>query len=800
MAYRLIGKDFVPPDVTAKVRGRATYAEDMHAEGMLHCKLLSSPMPHARVRKIDASAALAMKGVVAILTAHDVPQFMPPQTPILTNEPLFVGAPILAVAATDELTAVNAVEAIKIDLEPLPFTLDPLQSLHPDGPEARSDGNIGNVSFPVHTMKWTEADFTAAGKNRLPMGKPAASWSYGDLDAGFRDAKIVIEKSFVTGGVAHECLETRSAMAYWQNGKCILYGSTQGQTFIMPQLAQFIGIPVENLVYISEFCGGGFGSKGSAYPWMAIPAHMSRKVGRPVMMRVTRNEEYAIGSARHGFQGHVKMGFRADGRITAIDLYIIQDNGPTEGFVDWREAGETLTVVYQPLAMRWQGVPVFTNTPPRGPFRGPGTNQMAAAIDPYLDEAARQLGLDRVAIRRINAPDNDGKGGSEHQPLSSAYQKNALDKGAKLFDWQERRKRSGQRHGSKITGIGVGQGYHAAGYSGYDGIVRITPDGKLHIHTGVGNLGTYSYAATSRVAAEILNCRWENSIIERGDSRRGLPWNFTQVSSNTCFTMTRTNFAAAMDAKQKLFEIAAEALGGQPADYELGEEQVVHRADPRKSLSFVEAAQHAIKLGGRYAGHEVPVDINPITKSAVAMIAGTGLIGVARDEMPLPALVPALNCSFVEIELDAETGQVAIVDLVSVSDCGTVIHPQGLEAQIKSAAIMGIGLGRLEHHVYDAKLGIPMHASILTCRPPSHLDVPTQVMTDSVGLPDRESPVGTKGMGEPPMGATAAALIAAISDALGGVTFNRTPVTIDMIINALAKRPQAHSPLQVNTV
>lgn len=800
MPYRLIGKDFVPPDVLAKVTGKATYAEDMRAEGMLFCKLLLSPMPHARVRKIDASAALAMPGVIAILTADDVPRFPPPATPILTNEPLFVGAPILAVAAVDELTAADAVEAIKIDLEPLPFTLDPLQSLHPGGPNARSEGNVGSGTVPIRTLKWTAQDFAAANGKRLPMGKPALAWSYGDLEAGFHDAKVVIEESFVTAGVAHECLETRSALAYWQKGTCFLYGSTQGQSFEMPALAQFIGIPVDNLVYVSEFCGGGFGSKGSAYPWMSIPAHMARKTGRPVMLRVTRNEEYFIGSARSGFQGHVKIGFRADGRITALDLYIVQDNGPTEGFVDWVTAGEAVSVVYQPLAMRWQGIPVFTNSPPRGAFRGPGTNQMAAAVDPYLDQAARQLGMDRVAIRRINAPENGGKANANRQPLSSAYLKDALDKGARLFNWEERSKRSGRRSGSTVTGIGVGQGYHSAGFDGYDGLVRITPDGKLHIHTGVGNLGTYSYAATSRVAAEVLNCRWENAIIERGDSRRGLPWNFTQVSSNTCFTMARTNYAAAMDAKQKLLEIAAMMLGGNAREYDLAQERVMHRSDPTKSVSFAEAAAHAIKLGGRYSGEEVPVDINPITKSAVGMLVGTGLIGVAKDRIPMPGIAAGLACAFVEIELDVETGAVTILDIVGVSDCGTVIHPQGLAVQIKSAAIMGIGLARLEHHVYDMQLGIPMNASLLTCKPPTYLDVPRVLQTDAVGKPDPQNPVGTKGMGEPPMGATAAALIAAISDALGGVTFNRTPVTLDMIVNALAKRPQAHKRLQVNTV
>jgi CO/xanthine dehydrogenase Mo-binding subunit len=799
MSYRLIGKDFVPPDIVAKVTGKAKYTEDVHAEGMLYCKLLTSPMPHARVKRIDASRALAMPGVVAILTADEVPTFAAPTGTILTNEPLYIGAPILALAAVDELTAANAIEAIDIDLEPLPFSLDPLQSLRLGGQNARSDGNVGNTAVPVHTVKWPEAVFAAAD-GKLPMGKPAMAWSYGDLDQGFHDAKVVIEESFVTGGVAHQSLETRSALAYWQNGTCIVYGSSQGQSFLMPGLAQLIGIPVDNLVYISEFCGGGFGSKGSAYPIMAIPAHMAKKTRRPVMLRITRNEEYANGSARHGFQGHVKIGFRADGRICAMDLYVIQDNGPNEGFVDWITAAEAVSVVYQPLAMRWQGIPVFTNSPPRGPFRGPGTNQIAATIEPYLDDAARRLGLDRVAIRRINAPERGGTANANRQPLSSAYLKDALDKGAGLFDWEARSKQSGRRVGSKVTGIGVGQGYHAAGFNGYDGLVRITPDGKLHVHTGVGNLGTYSYAATSRVAAEVLQYDWNDVVIERGDSRRGLPWNFTQVSSNTCFTMARTNYAAALNAKQKLLEIAALTLGGKPEEYELGGKRVVHRADKTKSISMGDAATQAIKLGGVYSGEEIPVDINPITKSAVGLLVGTGLIGVSKDEMPKPGIAAGLGATFAEVALDVETGEVEVVELVVVTDCGTVLHPQGLAAQLKSAAIQGIGLARLEHHVYDMHLGIPMNNALLTSRPPSYLDVPSNLITAAVEKPDPASPVGSKGMGEPPMGATAAAIVCAISDALGGSHFNRLPVTSDMILNQLAGRPQAHQPLQVNTV
>ena len=321
MAYNLIGKDFVPVDVTAKVTGRAKYAEDFRADGMVFCKSLTSPIPHAKIRRIDTSAALKIKGVLGILTADDVPQFPPPQPPILAKDEVFyVGEPILAVAAESEEIAAEAIEAIKIDFEQLPHVTDPLESLFPGGPNARSNGNVAAAQINLQTVKWDAGDFAAAGDDKLPLGKPAEQWSYGDLDAGFKAAKLVLEESFVSGGLAHHPMETRSAMAYWQGGKCILHGSNQSHTAAVPNIARLIGIKPEDLVLVAEFCGGGFGGKIPGYPNMAIAALLSKKINRPVMHRISRIEEYGIGSARPSFQGHVKLGFAADGKILAADL------------------------------------------------------------------------------------------------------------------------------------------------------------------------------------------------------------------------------------------------------------------------------------------------------------------------------------------------------------------------------------------------------------------------------------------------------------------------------------------------
>jgi CO/xanthine dehydrogenase Mo-binding subunit len=801
MAYNLIGKNFVPVDVAAKVTGRAKYAEDFRAEGMVFCKTLTSPIPHARIRRIDTSAALKLKGVLGILTADDVPQFPPPQPPILAkDETFYVGDPILAVAAETEEIAAEAIEAIKIDFEQLPHVTDPLESLFPGGPDARSNGNVAAAQINLQTVKWDAAAFAAAGDDKMPLGKPAEEWSYGDLDAGFKASKVIVEESFVSSGLAHHSMETRSAMAYWQGGKCILHGSNQSHTSAVPNIARLIGIKPEELVLVAEFCGGGFGSKIPGYPNMAIAALMSKKINRPVMHRISRIEEYGIGSARPSFQGHVKLGFGADGRMLAADLYIVQENGPHIGGGDFRSAGNALSIVYQPQAMRWRAVPVLTNTPPVGPQRGPGENQFVAVFEPMIDKAARDLGIDRLAIRSMNAPDSASKIGSDRGPLTSAFQKEALAKAAEMFKWDDRKKRSGQRNGNLVTGVGIGQGYHSAGSNGFDGIVRITPDGKLHVHTGVGNLGTYSHSATARVAADMLNYGWDNVIIERGDSRRGLPWNSNQAGSLTASTESRTMYVAAMDAKAKLLDIAAQALGGAASDYDLGNEKVVSKADPAKSISYADAARKAIELGGTFSGKEAPKDINPVTKHGLDMIAGSGLIGVAKDNLPRVGVTPGLTTTFAEITLDVETGKINIVDMLCVADCGTVLHPQGLAAQIRGGNVMGIGLAVLERHVYDPKLGLPTNTLLYQTKPPTYLDVPIEIGWAAVEKADPQNPVGVKGVGEPVQGSGAAAITSAISDALGGHLFNRTPISLDMILNYLSKRPQAHKPLQINTV
>jgi len=799
MTYMHIGKDFTPPDVEGKVTGSARYAEDFKKDGMVFARLLTSPLPAGRIVSIDYSEALAMPGVVGILTTEDLPQPAAPANPSLASDLIsYIGQPILAVAAESEEIAENAIDKIRLVFERRPFVVDPLDTLLEGGPNPYPNGNtlIRNAvaaaagttqsGTNVGEIKWSLDAISAFRAGRDPGNVTYADqWDFGDLDAEFAQCTSIVEEPFVTIGQSHHALESRTGMAYWENGRCYFFGSLQSHTVGVAALAAMLGIDPANLVFINENTGGGFGGKIFPYPIMAVTGHLSRKINRPVQLRITREEEYYIGSARAGMQGWMKLGLKANGDVGAVDMVIVGDAG-SGGGASGPGAARFVSLMLQPDAMRFRGVTLYTNTAPRGAQRGPGENEMATALAPILDKAINQAGLDRVQVMIQNAPDNDGTIGPERGVLTGTAFPQAIAQGAELFGWQERSQLSGRRNGSKVTGIGVGMGYHSAGNSGYDGLCRIGTDGKLYLQTGVGNLGTYSYAAVVRAAAEVLKVEWDNCEIVRGNTDLHLPWSTFQAGSNTMFTEVRTNFVAAQDALRKLKAIAAADLGGEPDEYDIDGTQVFRISNPGQAMTYAQAAQRAVALGGEYSGQQYPEDLNPVTQRAVAGLAGTGLIGVAKDTRHT-GTVPGTTVGFMQIELDTLTGKYEIVDYAGVADCGTVIHPMGFRQSMNGGAVWGVGLAGYERLVYDPQNGLPANVGLYQAKIPTYLDVPLVNRSAATEVPDPQSPMGSRGVGEPSQGCASAALASAIADALGGHLFHRVPVTPDMIINHVAQ-------------
>src|SRR5262245_17858079 len=820
MASKLIGQNYVTPDLVAKVTGRAKYAEDYKADGMLYARLLLSPLPHARARNIDIAAAQAMPGVKAILLPSDIP---PPADIVtdlgqtikanvlgeraLTDEPLYQGEPVLAVAAVDEITALEAIEKIDIDWEPLPFNVDPLDSLRAGRPNARTQGNtwIRPEAKPgqppptpeIKELKWTEDDFNEFSQGRLPMGKPTDEWKFGDVEAGFKKAALVLDETFVTPNVSHQTLEPRSAMAYWQNGKLYIHCSTQSVVQTVGSVSRWLQMDQKDVIVVSAYTGGGFGSKATGTITTMIPALLSKKLNAPVMMRIDRETEHFIGGARPAMHGRLKVGFSKDGRITALDMFVVNENGPYEPVGDTGQSGRQVSLLFQPLAMRWRGISVLTNTPPRRAQSQPGGMQGIVLMEPILAKASRKLGVDQVAIHRVNAPAGKAEFGppnprGQRAHATSAFVKEALDRGAEQFRWNERRGQGGKRQGSKVRGYGVATSSFVAGSTGYDGLFVIKPDGRMYIQSGIGNLGTESMSDCHRVSAELVGMPWEKVDLTWGNTSKNLPWSCVSGGSQTTHAHTRAAHAAGMDAVKKLQEIAAKVHGGNPASYTVANERV---SGPGGSMTLAQAAQKAIDLGGNYDGHELPDNINAVTKASATALAGQGLMGVAGDTYPRDGVTHSFVAGFAEVEVDVETGKYHIVDYLAVADVGTVIHPHALGGQVLGRSMLGIGHAIGQHWVYDQHYGLPLAKRFYQNKPPTILDAPQKMAWDAVGIPDPETPVGARGIGEPPVAAGCCAVLNAIADAVGDEIFKRAPVHVGNLIAALDAGKAVQEPL-----
>jgi len=821
MANKLIGQNYVTPDLVAKVTGAAKYAEDFRADGMLFCKLLLSPLPHGRIRRIDTSKALALPGVKGVLTADDLPAPADVVTDLgqtikantkgekaLTNEPVYQGEPVLAVAAVDELTASEAIERIEIDWEPLPFVVDPLVSLRPGGPNARLEGNIWGKAKPaapgapitppaIEELKWTDADFAEYEHGRLPMGATPDEWAYGDVDAGFKNAALVLDETFVTPNTSHQTLEPRTAMAYWQNGKLYIHCSTQSVVQTVGSMSRWLHLDAKDIVVISQYTGGGFGSKATGTITAVIPALLSKRLNAPVMMRIDRETEHYIGGARPAMHGRLKVGFAKDGRITALDMFVVNENGPYEPVGDTGTSGRMVSLLYQPQAMRWRGVSVLTNTPPRRAQSQPGGMQGIVLIEPILAKAARKLGVDQVALHRVNAPEGKAEFGpagpqGRRAHATSAFIKEALDRGAAEFRWEERKAHGGKRQGSKVRGYGVSTSVFVAGSTGYDGLFVIKPDGRMYIQSGIGNLGTESMSDCHRVSAELVGIPWEKVDVTWGNTGKNLPWSCVSGGSQTTHAHTRAAHAAGKDAVKKLQELAAKVHGGKPEQYTVANERVT---GPGGSLTLAQAAQKAIELGGVYDGHQLPENINAVTKASATALAGQGLMGVARDIYPRDGVTHSFVAGFAEVEVDVETGKYQIIDYLAVADVGTVIHPHALGGQVLGRSMLGIGHAIGQHWVYDQHYGLPVAKRFYQNKPPTILDAPQKMAWGALDIPDPETPVGARGIGEPPVAAGCCAVLNALADALGDDMFKRAPVMVGPLIAALDAGRAMQEPL-----
>ncbi|HVA64918.1 MAG TPA: molybdopterin cofactor-binding domain-containing protein, partial [Terriglobales bacterium] len=373
---------------------------------------------------------------------------------------------------------------------------------------------------------------------------------------------------------------------------------------------------------------------------------------------------------------------------------------------------------------------------------------------------------------------------------TSSFLKQALDHGAAQFQWAQRAARP-KRSGTKARGVGVSLSGFGAGSIGYDGLLVITPAGRVRFQCGIGNLGTESISDVHRAAAEVLDVPWEICDVVWGDTSRHLPYTCPSDGSQTTHAMTRAAHAVGMECRQRLREVAAKVLGGTPEEYAVANQRVFRKGGGG-GLSLAQAAQHAIRLGGIYDGHEA-ADVHPATKVAVEALAGQGLVASARDQYPRDGSTYSFVASFAEVEVDVETGKYDVIDFLAYGDVGTVMHPRALGGQLLGRSTLGIAHAIGQKWVYDPNYGVMVAKRFYQNKPPTILDVPVSMQWNALNIPDPETPVGARGVGEPPVGGGCAAVLNALSDALGDEVYQRAPVNADTILASLvAGRPMQH--------
>jgi xanthine dehydrogenase YagR molybdenum-binding subunit len=726
----VVGKPHARLEGRQKVTGRALYASDVRLPGQLFARVLRSPLPHAHIRRIDLSAAERAPGVHAVLSALNAPPIdWYEEGHLFESTVRFVGDEVAAVAAECEEQAEDALRLIKVEYEPLPFVATIAAALGRDAPPVHEGGNIAGE--PKHYVR-------------------------GDPEAGLRQADFVIDATYETPCALHNALESHGCMAFWEGDSLTLWDSTQGMFAVRGQVAEKLGLPEHRVRVITQHMGGGFGAKQIAWKHDVIAALLSRQAGRPVQLLLDREAENLAAGNRNPTRQRVRLGARRDGRLTAIIADIAQAAGA------YRTGGEASNVsgAYQTLYrcpnVRTEQVAVYTNTGPAVAFRGPGYVEAAFALEQAMDELARALEMDPVELRRHNYAEIDQQGGKPYslpEGLRLCY-----DRVTEAFGWNSRTRPHAD--GPKRRGFGfaahdwVGGAGHPPGYAW----VVLNADGSLEVVTGVQDIGTGTRTGLAQIAAEELGLPLDRVAIALGDTGTG-PYAPTSSGSATQATLGPAIRAATADVRSQLLDVAAALFEVDPARLHARDGQVMVDGQPDSAIPIAEITQQ----------------IAPHT------LIGRG----AREPNPEDVSIRTFGAQCVEVEVDVETGEVAVLRVATAHDCGRIVNPALVDSQIIGGVIQGVGYALSEERTVDARLGLVMNANLEQYHVPTVADVPP-IANVHVGVPDsKANSIGAKGIGEPPLVPTAPAIANAVYDAIG-VRLREGPLTRQRLLDALA--------------
>jgi xanthine dehydrogenase YagR molybdenum-binding subunit len=726
LAY--VGQRVPRLDGAERVSGRAVYTADVQLPGMLWGKILRSPYPHARIKKIDVQKAEKIPGVWLVLTYENIPKipFYGGQTFLLDKTIRFAGEEVACVIADNEERAEDAREEISVEYEPLPFVLQPEEALNPGAPQIHPAGN-------------------------LVRGGPDV-YERGNIDRGFTGAEVMVEEVFKTSTALHNAMETHGSVALWEGDQLVIWDSTQHIFGVRAQAAQLLDISLNKVRVIKQYMGGGFGSKNSMGRYTLLAALGAKMTGRPVKILLDRHEENLAAGNRPASVQYLKIGARRDGTLTAIHLRAYTAAGAY--ILIPPAVGGPVRQLYSCPHVKTEQYAVFTNTGPLSAFRGPGYVEGTLALESAMDELAQKLSMDPLDLRLRNYTEINQITG---QPYSTKGLREAYERGAREMGWAQRSK---EEKGSKRKGFGMAsQIWGGSGGPPAYAWVKINPDGSAVVLSGTQDLGTGTKTVLAQIAAEELGIPMDKISVQIGDTQIN-PYAPISAGSMTLPSVGPAVRTAAYDAKRQLLDIAAQVL------------QV-----PGEGLEIQNGSLQSPKL-------QQPV----LLKDMLANLRNFMIVGRgARSPNPEGVHVNTVGAQFVELEVDVETGEVNIIKFIAVHDSGRVINPLTISSQIEGGVIQGLGFGLIERRVVDRKTGVVLNANLEDYRMPTIQDAP-EIISQMVDRPDlRANNLGSKGVGEPPIIPTAAAVANAIADSLK-VRIRELPITREKVLKALVNR------------
>ncbi len=724
--FRYIGHKETRIDGSERVSGQAVYTADIQLPGMLYGKILRSPYAHARIKNIDTRPAEALPGVHRVLTFTNIPRipYCGGQTFVFDEILRYVGDEVACVVAEDEEICADALELIGVEYETFPFVLDPEEALQPDAPAVQSGGNL-----------W--------------KGNPDR-YERGNLDRGFAEADVIVEDAFQTQTALHNCLETHGSVALWEGEQLIIWDSTQHIFGVRAQVAGMLNMPLDRVRVIKKFMGGGFGSKNNAGKYTVLAALAARMAGRPVKIMLDRHEENLAAGNRGRTNQYLKIGAKRDGTLTALQLRVSVAVG---AYVFYPPAvGGPARALYACPNVCTEQFNVLTNSGPITPFRAPGYVEGTFALESIMDELAEKLELDPLEVRLRNYAERNQ---ITDQPYTTKGLREAYDRAGRLLPPPETPKHAGRKRRGRglATQLWGGSGSPPA-YAW----VKINPDGTATVISGTQDLGTGTKTALAQIAAEELGIPIEHVSVEIGDTQ-SCPYAPISAGSMTLPSVGPAVRAAANDARRQLLEVAAQLLKVSPE-----------------------------KLGVEDGSFRSPELNDPVPiRDALSQIRNFMFVGRgARSPNPEGLHVNTFGAQYVDVEVDAETGEIEVKGVSAVHECGRVINPLIISSQIEGGVIQGLGFGTMEARVENQATGAIVNANLEDYKLPTILDIPP-IATEMVDLPDlRANNVGAKGVGEPPIIPTPAAVANAVADALG-VRIRELPITKDKILRALAE-------------